>query len=147
MSFCETDPHRKRRNLRERDNKRIQSESARAHRLPLLHLLNEPCDLVQEIVLSWLPVAEIPEDMIMHVKACQNYHMLRVPQPVTGIEVFKQKVSSHDIILKVIDPNSNNATKDLLLADFRKVPWQEWHAVNTKHETYFTPTVFPPRYF
>jgi hypothetical protein len=142
MSFCESDPHRNRRNVYERDKKRIQSETARMHQIPLLHLLNEPSELVQEIVMSWLPLAEIPEDVITHVKACQNYHMLRVPQPVTGIEVFRQKVPSHDVILKVVDPNSNNKAKDLLLADFRKVPWQEWHAVNTKHETYYTPMVF-----
>ena len=142
MGFCESDPHRKRRNLHTVDMKRRQSEMAQHHGRPLLHLLNHPCDTVHEIILTWLPVDDLPEDLITHSKACQNYHMLRIPQPITGIEVFRQKVSSHDIVFRVIDPNNNKPTGDLLLADFRKVKWKEWHALNTKHETYYAPTVF-----
>ena len=41
-----------------------------------------------------------------------------------------------------MDPNSNNANNDFLLADMRKLEWRGWEANNTKHETYYSPMVF-----
>ena len=77
-----------------------------------------------------------------HSKACVDFQVMRVPQPITGIEVFKQRVSTHEVVLKVVDPISHNVHGDLLLADFSKVEWREWHCLNTKVETYFQPNYF-----
>jgi len=110
--------------------------------VPLLQLLNQPLARFPEVLLEWCPTSELPEDFISHNKACHDYLMMRMSQPITGIEVFRNKVVSHKVVLKILDPNNQNPNQDLLIADMRKIEWREWHAVNTKHESYLTPQLF-----
>ena len=142
INFCDTDSHRKRRNILMADMKRTQAEQARSRGLPLLDLLPRPAQPIQELVLTWLPMSELPEDIITHSMACQQHQLLRVPQPITGIEVFKQRIAQHEVVLRVVDPISHNAYKDLLIGDLSKLQWNQWHALNTKFESYFHPATF-----
>ena len=143
MHFCEEDQHRKRRNMHASEIKIQQKECARENKIPLLYLLNKPFDdNVHDLILNWIPASELPEDLVSHSKACQDFIMMKVPQPFTGVEVFKQRILTHEVVFKVLDPISNNAHHDLLIADLRDLSWRGWVAHNTKVETYYHPVVF-----
>jgi len=115
-----------------------QKDIAIAERQPLLNLLNAPCE-THNIVFEWLLVDEIPEDMLDHSRAAREHLQMRVPQPVTGIEVFRQKVAAHYVIMQVIDPNNKDPVGDLIMADMTSIQWRGWNVANSKHESFYEP--------
>jgi hypothetical protein len=137
----DSDPHRKRRNLHTLNERMQQREIALKQKVPLLYYLNEPIDS-HLIVLDWLLVDDFPEDFLEHAKAVRKYNPSRVPQPIAGIEVFRQMASRMAVAMQLVDPNNKDLIGDLVVADFTRVQWREWHPVNTKAETYFEPLTF-----
>ena len=138
MHWSEHDPHRKRRNVHMLDKKMQQKDIALAEKRPILHLLNTPVD-THNIVFEWLLVDDIPQDMLDHSRAAREHLAMRLPQPVTGIEVFRQKVAAHYVVMKLIDPNNKDPIGDLLMADMSRIQWRGWNSSNSKHETYYEP--------
>jgi len=136
--WSEQDPHRKRRNVHMLDKKMQQKDIALAERQPLLHLLNTPVE-THNIVSEWLLIDEIPEDMLDHSRAAREHLQMRVPQPVTGIEAFRQKVAAHYVIMQLIDPNNKDPVGDLLMADMTNIQWRGWNIANSKHESFYEP--------
>ena len=141
MHWCDHEPHRKRHNVHFLAKRMEHKDVATEARLPILHLLNEPVD-TSNVVLEWLPADEIPENFLDHKRAAREYHMMRVPQPITGIEVFRQKALTHYVVMNLVDPTNKDPLGDLVVADFTRIAWREWHAINSKHETYFEPTTW-----
>jgi len=141
MHWSDHDPHRKRRNVHNAVRRIEQKETAQAMKLPLLHLLSTPIDS-SIIVLEWLPIDDIPPELIDHNKTAREHHMMRVPQPITGIEVFRQKVLTHHVVMRLIDPNNKDPIGDLVMANMSRVQWRQWHVVNSKHESYFEPATW-----
>ena len=146
MQWSAVDPHRKRRMAHSREVKVKQSEMAKTRKVPLLQLLNQPFEDQTDVTMRWIPLADLPEDLIDHSKACINYQLMKVPQPVTGIEVFRSRIVSHELVFRAIDPNHTNPFRDgleyVLIGDFTKVDWRGWQCINTKHESYYSPTTF-----
>jgi hypothetical protein len=141
MNWCDQDPHRKRHNVHVLTKRMDLQDVAAEVRLPVYHLLSPPVDTCT-IVLDWLPPDEIPDTFVDHKKAARDHHSMRVPQPITGIEVFRAKVSTHYVVMTFIDPTNKDPIGDLVVADFSRGAWREWHAHNSKHETYFEPTTW-----
>lgn len=141
MNWCDQDPHRKRHNVHNLTKRMDQKDVAAEVGLPVYHLLIQPVD-TSTIVLDWLPSDEISDTFVDHKKAARDHHSMRVPQPITGIEVFRAKVSTHYVVMTFIDPTNKDPIGDLVVADFSRVALREWHAHNSKHETYFEPTTW-----
>jgi len=141
MHWSDQDPHRKRRNVHNVAKRMEHKEIAQSMKLPLLLLLNKPIN-TSIIVLEWMPIDDIPTEMIDHSKAAREHHLMRVPQPITGIDVLRQKVATHWIVMRLIDPNNKDPIGDLVMADMSHVRWREWHPVNSKHESYFEPAIW-----
>ena len=138
MHWSENDPHRKRRNVHTLVQRTEQKDIALEMQLPMLMLLNEPAD-TNLIVCDWLLAEDVPTDLLDHNKATRDYQTVRLPQPITGIEVFRQKVLTHYIVMQMTDPNNKDPVGDLLVVDLSRVPWRGWDPVNTKHESYYQP--------
>ncbi len=144
MHFCDQDPHRKRRNIYSSDLKVSQKVIAKANHVPVLHLLPQP-DGTQNVTLNWVLASEMPEDLVLHSPACREMMVMRVPQPLTGIQVFREMVQTHDIVFKILGPHFfpfKDGLPRFLVADMRNTSWREWTCVNTKTETYFSPELF-----
>ena len=141
IHWSDHDPHRKRRNLHFLVQRTERKGIADDAKLPLLHFLPDPTQ-ARIVICDWLLVDDIPDDLIEHNQACRDHQAMRVPQPITGVEVFRSKVSTHYVVMRTIDPNNKDPAGDLLVLDFTEISWRGWDATNTKHESFFEPRLW-----
>ena len=82
-----------------------QRNQAKQHSIPLGSLLQEPT-ILHDITLRNFAVAEddMPKEFLKHSTLVKDILMLKVPQPINSIEMLKQMVSAHLVILRPSDP-------------------------------------------
>ena len=126
-TWAHEDPHRKRWEERAYDIKVNQRHMCKEHKVPLGMLLPSPI-LQHNVVLEYLPSHDLSKELVRHTQIVKDMLMMKVPQPVNGIEILKKMCGNNVVVLRAVDPTyvdqltindkDGNDRLDLLAADF-----------------------------
>lgn len=103
------DSHRARREDITKTEKQAQRGIAKDHGMPVGVLLQEPVS-THNIMLEFLTNAEggMPPELKRHNDMVKDMNLLKVPQPINGIEVLKKMTENNVLVCQAIDPSHEN---------------------------------------
>jgi hypothetical protein len=100
------DSHRARREECTKTEKQAQRAIAKDHGMPVGVLLPEPV-LTHNLMLEFLLNAEggMPPELKRHNDMVKELNLMKVPQPINGIEVLKKMSEKNVLVCQAIDPS------------------------------------------